>query len=322
MKKELLEYLRDVSEGKSGLWNDTASAMCHCVEEQGKGTRNKDIGMGQGKLIDMCIQPHGLPVLDHSHNYVELVYMYGGSTVHVINETRILRLEPNDLLLLKQGTVHAAYPADDEAVAVHFFLMPEIFFHPELTAENESILHHFITRPVIGDHCSADYLHFHLQDMLPAQNLLENIIWSMSGDKKGRQEINLATMGILIMELFHNGDKTELHDPAQYEEKIAINAYQYLVNNYTTATLEEFAAMSMQPTYYISRLFKRHFQVTFTECLQLIRMIRAANYLSSTAKPVEEIIAEIGYENSSYFHRLFKERYGMTPKQYRDKSKE
>ena len=148
------------------------------------------------------------------------------------------------------------------------------------------------------------------------------MIWSMTGDKKGRQEINQATMGILIMELLHNGDKAELHDLAQYEEKIAMTAYQYLENNYPSATLEEFSALSMQPPYYISRLFKRHFQLTFTECLQLIRMIRAANFLASTSKPVEEIIAEIGYENSSYFHRLFKERYGMTPKQYRDKSKD
>ena len=322
MKKELLEYLRDVSEGKNGLWNEAASALCHCVKEPGNSMADKDIAMGQGKLMDMCCQPHRLPIPDHSHNYVELVYMCSGSTVHVINGTRILRLETNDLLLLKQGTIHAAYPADEGAVAVHFFLMPEFFFHPELMVEDGSILRHFITGPAMGKHCTAEYLHFHLQDMLPAQNLLENMIWSMIGDKKGRQEINQATMGILIMELFHNADKTELHDMAQYEEKIAITAYQYLENNYPTATLEEFSTLSMQPSYYISRLFKRHFQVTFTECLQLIRMIRAANFLASTAKPVEEIIAEIGYENSSYFHRLFEERYGMTPKQYRDKSKE
>jgi len=49
--------------------------------------------------------------------------------------------------------------------------------------------------------------------------------------------------------------------------------------------------------------------------------MKAAVLLTSTSIPVEEIIVEVGYENSSYFHRLFKERYGMTPKQYRDKSK-
>lgn len=322
MKEELLEYLRHASEGKNGIWNEAAAVLCHCAEKPGCRRADKDNAMGRGKLMDMCCQPHKVPIPAHSHEYVELVYMYSGSAVYVINENMSLRLEANDLLLLRQGTIHAAEPADGEDIAVHFFLMPEFFFHPGLMAEDGSVLRHFITGPAAGRHSVADYLHFHLQDMLPARNLLENMIWSMTGDKKGRQEINQATMGILIMELLHNGDKAELHDLAQYEEKIAMTAYQYLENNYPSATLEEFSALSMQPPYYISRLFKRHFQLTFTECLQLIRMIRAANFLASTSKPVEEIIAEIGYENSSYFHRLFKERYGMTPKQYRDKSKD
>lgn len=321
MKKELLEYLSNVSKGRNDIWNETALALCHCAKDPGTSVI-KDAVIDQGKLMDMCCQPHKLPIPDHSHNYVELVYMYSGSTVHVINKTSTLRLDTKDLLLLRQGTSHAAEPADGEDIAVHFFLQPEFFFHSGLMAEAGRFFRHFITGPPAGRHPAAEFLHFHLQDMLPAQNLLENMVWSMVGDKKGRQEINQATMGILIMELFHNADKAELHDQAQYEETIAMTAYQYLENNYPSATLEEFSARCMQPSYYVSRLFKRHFQMTFTECLQLIRMIRAANALSSTSKPVEEIIAEIGYENSSYFHRLFKKRYGMTPKQYRDKYRE
>ncbi len=306
MKKELLEYLRSASEGNNVIWRDLADG---------------DAAMGQRKLMDMCCQPYKIPIPDHSHDYIELVYMCSGSTDHVINGSSSVRLDTNDLLLIRQGTRHAVEPAGSEDIAVHFFLLPEFFFHLELTAEDGGVLRRFFTGAPSCKHAVADYLHFHLQDMLPAKNLLENMIWSLMGDKKGREEINQATMGILIMELFYNVDKAELHDMAQYEEKIAMTAYQYLENNYPTATLEEFSTLSMQPSYYISRLFKRHYQVTFTECLQLIRMMRAANYLTSTSKPVEEIIAEVGYENNSYFHRLFKERYGLTPKQYRDMTK-
>lgn len=305
MKKELLEYLKSASEGNNDVW---------------KSLVDEEAAMGQRKLMDMCCQPHKIPIPEHCHNYIELVYMYNGSTVHVINETNIL-LETNDLLLIRQGTRHAVEPAGRDDIAVHFFLLPEFFFHLELMVEEGGVLRHFFTGSPSGKHSVSDYLHFHLQDMMPAKNLLENMIWSLIGDKKGREEINQATMGILIMELFHSADKAELHDMAQYEEKIAMTAYQYLENNYPTATLEEFSTLAMQPSYYISRLFKRHYQVTFTECLQLIRMMRAASFLTSTTKPVEEIIAEVGYENNSYFHRLFKERYGLTPKQYRDTTK-
>ena len=39
---------------------------------------------------------------------------------------------------------------------------------------------------------------------------------------------------------------------------------------------------------------------------------------SPTELAVEDIIAAVGYDNNSYFHRIFKERYSMTPKKYRD----
>lgn len=48
-------------------------------------------------------------------------------------------------------------------------------------------------------------------------------------------------------------------------------------------------------------------------------MLQAAYLLTETDTPIEQIVVEVGYENSSHFHKLFKEEYGMTPKKYRDK---
>ena len=35
---------------------------------------------------------------------------------------------------------------------------------------------------------------------------------------------------------------------------------------------------------------------------------------------VNDIIAAVGYENNSYFHRVFRERYQLTPKEFRKKN--
>ncbi|WP_394524512.1 AraC family transcriptional regulator [Lacrimispora sp. JR3] len=313
MKKELLKLLRNSSYAASILqYYDKA-----CGEE----AVENNIVMRPGKLMDMYCQPCHIAIPEHSHNYVELVYMYSGTTVHVIGGTRKLKLETNDLLILREETRHAINPAGEEDIAFHFFLMPEFFSHPAFMGGNGNMLRQFISASLKGNTTVAEYLHFHLREILPARNLLENMIWSYVEEKEDRQEINQATMGILFMELLHDVDKVEYHDMLQYEEQIVLTAYQYLEKNYSSATLEEFSGISMQPPYYISRLFKRYYKMTFTECLQLIRLGRAANDLSSTTKPVEEIIAEVGYENSSYFHRLFKQRYGLTPKQFRDKSR-
>ena len=47
-------------------------------------------------------------------------------------------------------------------------------------------------------------------------------------------------------------------------------------------------------------------------------MSQAAWLLRNTALRVEDIAVSVGYENSSYFHRLFAARFGLSPKKYRD----
>ena len=51
------------------------------------------------------------------------------------------------------------------------------------------------------------------------------------------------------------------------------------------------------------------------------RFAVACELLEKTEMPIGDIIVNSGYENSSYFHKEFKKRYGTTPHKYR-KSKQ
>jgi AraC-like DNA-binding protein len=46
-------------------------------------------------------------------------------------------------------------------------------------------------------------------------------------------------------------------------------------------------------------------------------MSQAAYLLTNSTLPVADIIESVGYDNTSYFYRKFKEWYGMGPKEYR-----
>ncbi|MBM9603040.1 GlxA family transcriptional regulator [Desulfopila inferna] len=72
-----------------------------------------------------------------------------------------------------------------------------------------------------------------------------------------------------------------------------------------------------------SRHFKRRFKqatgyspLTY---LQDIRIEQAKKKLESTMDSIEEITQQIGYENTSTFRRLFKDRTSLSPREYRDK---
>ena len=69
------------------------------------------------------------------------------------------------------------------------------------------------------------------------------------------------------------------------------------------------------------RTLKRRFKVatgsTLIERVQNLRVEQAKRLLESTGKAVEEISADVGYEDASFFRRLFRRRTGLSPAEYR-----
>ena len=67
----------------------------------------------------------------------------------------------------------------------------------------------------------------------------------------------------------------------------------------------------------LSKMIKKNTGFNFKELLQRKRLNKAVELMCETDLPVSDIIAAVGYENGSYFHRVFKERYHMTPRAFR-----
>lgn len=65
------------------------------------------------------------------------------------------------------------------------------------------------------------------------------------------------------------------------------------------------------------RYFKKHLGTSFTNYVNSIRLEKASRMLAATTTPVMEIAFLCGFENFSYFIRLFKQKMGQTPLAYR-----
>lgn len=83
---------------------------------------------------------------------------------------------------------------------------------------------------------------------------------------------------------------------------------------YTAETLSKMADVS-ETTF--RRLFKEQTGKTPTDFIREIRLTTAARKLLVSNEMVSIIAYEVGFENSNYFVRTFKQAFGMTPNQYR-----
>ena len=70
------------------------------------------------------------------------------------------------------------------------------------------------------------------------------------------------------------------------------------------------------------RFIEDNYGMSYSEKLLQARMIKASDYLIYTDKDIQAIGEEVGYSGSSYFTRVFKKHFGITPREYRKKNKE
>lgn len=67
----------------------------------------------------------------------------------------------------------------------------------------------------------------------------------------------------------------------------------------------------------LAHVFKEQMGITVVDYLTSVRIEKAKYLLIATDKSCTEVCYEVGYNNQSYFTRIFKELSGLTPRQYR-----
>lgn len=267
-----------------------------------------------GRLIDLRPHTRFAHFPEHSHNYVEVVYMVQGTTTHIANGKTIM-LHPGELLFFGQGARQEILPAGKEDIAVNFIILPQFFDRAlEMMDEEEAPLRKFIVDSLRGD--NANYLYFQVADIPTIQNLIENLVWALTGESfPNRRSICQTTMGLLFMELLNHTDRLASQNS---EEAAIVKVLRHIEENYRTGSLTEIARELHYDLYWLSREIKRRTGKTYKELLQEKRLTQAAYFLKHTTLHVDEIGDAVGYSNLSYFHRIFQEKYGLSPKKYRD----
>ena len=269
-----------------------------------------------GKMIQVRTHTRFVHFPKHTHNYIELIYMCSGSTHHVVNGEDVI-LNQGELLFLNQKATQEIYPAGENDIAVNFIILPEFFeYGLNMMETEENLLRDFVVGCLRGDNSESGYLHFKVSDILPIQNLIENLIWTIRNKQPNKRSINQATMGLLFLQLMNHMDKLET-DTKGGQQKLIISVLSYIETHYRDGELSQLAEQLHYDIYWLSKEIKKRTGKTYTELVQAKRLNQAAYLLTTTTQSVMEIALAVGYDNISYFHRIFQNRFCMTPRKYR-----
>ena len=312
IRQEILDKLIPITDEERAVISGNEVDKTLYTEQSGSVVSHKKL-LHDGKPISVRTHTRFAYFPEHTHDYSEAVYMCSGETTHIINGKR-LTLKEGELVFLGQNARQEILPAGERDIAINFIIKPSFFDKTiEMLGAEETPIKNFLLSSLLGGE-NQGYLHFKVSGILPVQNLIENLIWTLIGDSSNKRNINQITMGLLFMQLLNHTDKLVYESR---EDKAVMDVLRYIESNYKNGSLKDASMLLHYDFYWLSHEIKNRTGKTYTEHLQEKRLSQAAFLLKNSSFSVEKIALAVGYENKSYFHRIFTAKYGTSPKKYK-----
>lgn len=273
-----------------------------------------------GQLINVRTHTRFIYFPTHSHNFIEMQYVCRGKVTNIIDGKEIV-IKEGELLLLAQNIKHAIKPASENDVIVNFIVLPEFLDIARKMIKGKNILSEFLMDTMRSGGSKTGVLHFKSADNIQIQNLIENMLYSLVHKKFNNDDINRATMGVLFMHLANSLEDARYVSMPGKNDMIMVVVMKYIETFYRSATLNELSLMTGKSDYNLSKLIKAETSYTFSQLVQAKKFRKAIELLCETDMSISDIVVTVGYENSSYFHRKFREKYDMSPSQFRKENK-
>ncbi|MED1742258.1 AraC family transcriptional regulator [Bacillus swezeyi] len=289
-------------------------------------TNRRDFIIQSEKLMDsdkmIMIRKHAryADFPKHKHDYIEMNYVYSGKLEQTVGETPI-RLKQGELILLNQFIEHEIKACEREDIIINFIIRPRFFEYifTYLTTDNtENTMNDFLINSLFEHTQNGQFLYFAVSEMESIQALVKRVIREIMEPSLLSQSSIKLYMGLLIIELVKHSDKLKKLNEWNLEHQMIMKALKYIEEHYQMANLYELAEELNQTHYWLSKNIKKITNKNFKDLLQEKRLSVAVNLLKNKHLSISSIVEQVGYDNISYFYRIFKKKYGVTPKQYRD----
>lgn len=257
------------------------------------------------------------PTGSHTHDFVELVYTFHGNGVHFING-REFPVRKGDLLFLNYNCTHAIEPFNKLEYADIMFRLDYIDNSLKFSENAFSLLEtsNFseFESMINMDNC---VVHFQTHERLQLEQLIE---WTLKEQDKAQTGSDFMIRSILnlILILVFRKMKFQLND------QFPINAdmLSYIKKNCSEQiSLKEIAVKNYYTPSHLSAQFKAYTGISFMKYLMNCRLEKAMTLLCETNRSIEDILGECGFSNRTRFFKLFREKTGITPLQYRKKAR-
>ena len=254
---------------------------------------------------------------DHLQEFSEVVFVLSGHALHSTPLTDREKIGRGDILFIPPNGIHGYYETENLEIFNLLFVanrlplpLLELYSHPGYKYLFAHDLEFFGQAGRYPRMTLPDEQFMEFEDMLRRFDQVQSF------DSPGR---NCSILGLFTFILSRLCDQWNavsdnlVTPPLDTSRMIA-----YLNENFNhSISLDELAKLTAMSKNTLLRHFKRTFGRSPMEYLLHLRLAAAATLLLNTTLRIGEIAERTGFNDASYFTRIFKKKHGCTPEEYR-----
>ncbi len=251
----------------------------------------------------------------HRHNFQELIWIKSGRGRHQIDET-VIDIEPQTFYLISLGQVHHfLHGTDLDGYVISFtddFLSASwggLSWDYRVTLLSHFAIHRSLTLDA--------------ETVVTCESLLRQMVSEYKRDEFGRETVlrHLLSLLLLLLERTRQGvgqESAELSEHAQTYQRFLTDLEQ----DYKVAHDVEYYARKQHITpRHLSSVIMNYAGKTAKKVITDRLLLEARRYLQHTNASVKEIAYALGYNDASYFSKVFKQGAGVSPHAYKSELK-
>lgn len=253
----------------------------------------------------------------HWHQEIEITIIEAGQAEYRVNLNPYL-LKEGDIITIKPEALHSISKLPDNNMKWRTMVFN---LNMLKSANTDGCLLKYIA-PIINN---LHELPLIITKDLPYYNDILGIInniFTCYDEKSIAYELELKSLLFKYIAVLYKAGLVDTSNGTSAIPTETINKIKQLLNyindNYTREiSVPELAEVCRFSEYHFMRFFKKHIG---TSCIQYInnyRLEKSTELLCTTDMTIMEIAFEVGFDNLSYFNKLFKRKYNMTPKEFR-----
>jgi AraC-like DNA-binding protein len=259
---------------------------------------------------------------EHTHNFVELVYLRRGSAVHV-HAGRKYPVYAGDCFVVAQGQAHAFEQGRDLALTNVLFRQSMIDRFDRELLRSSGFVGFFSIEPLFRDESKfARKLHLAPPQQRTCVRFLDNLEEEFHGRKVGYRAACRALLMQLVV-LLSRCFEGALGDGAARQEfegkrRVVADAVAYMEHHVgNRVRVADVAAAAFVSPSTLAHTFKSQTGMSLVEYVTRMRIDLAMQMLAQTDRSITDVALSSGFHDAAYFCRIFRNATGQTPKGYR-----